>query len=128
MFNQTTSLAPYGESNTLTAKIRNGINGMSEKQVSQLTLAGYIIAGLLSLIVAMGGYFIKVNNDRLNAMEQWRIEHTDDVNLRAQVDQLAQQMSEFNRWREEHEEYSRDQVIMLNGQLAKISAKLGIQN
>lgn len=128
MFNQTTSLAPYGESNTLTAKIRNGINGMSEKQVSQLTLAGYIIAGLLSLIVAMGGYFIKVNNDRLNAMEQWRIEHTDDVNLRAQVDQLAQQMSEFNRWREEHEEYSRDQVIMLNGQLARISAKLGIQN
>lgn len=128
VFNQTTSLAPYGESNTLTAKIRNGINGMSEKQVSQLTLAGYIIAGLLSLIVAMGGYFIKVNNDRLNAMEQWRIEHTDDVNLRAQVDQLAQQMSEFNRWREEHEEYSRDQVIMLNGQLARISAKLGIQN
>ncbi len=101
---------------------------MSEKQVSQLTLAGYIIAGLLSLIVAMGGYFIKVNNDRLDAMEQWRIEHTDDVNLRAQVDQLAQQMSEFSRWREEHEEYSRDQVIMLNGQLAKISAKLGIQN
>ena len=128
MFTGTTSIAPNGAQLTLKDKIKHGINGMSEKQVSQLTLAGYIIAGLLSLIVAMGGYFIKVNNDRLNAMEQWRIEHTDDVNLRAQVDQLAQQMSEFNRWREEHEEYSRDQVIMLNGQLARISAKLGIHN
>lgn len=75
MFNQTTSLAPYGESKTLTARIRNGINGMSEKQVDRVqTVSMWIIGGLLTLIVSIStaftAYVVNGQNQRIAKLEQ----------------------------------------------------------
>lgn len=75
MFNQTTSLAPYGESKTLTAKIRNGINGMSEKQVDRVqTISMWVIGGLITLIVSIStaftAYVVEGQNQRIAKLEQ----------------------------------------------------------
>lgn len=60
MFNQTTSLAPHGESKTLTDKLRNGINGMSEKQVDRVqTIAMWVIGGLMSVLLVLTASFTK---------------------------------------------------------------------
>ena len=74
MFNQTTSLAPYGESKTFTAKIRNGINGMSEKQVDRVqTVSMWIIGGLITLIVSIStaftAYVVEGQNQRIAKLE-----------------------------------------------------------
>jgi hypothetical protein len=112
VFTGTTSISPNAVRQTLATKFRNGIDTMSEKQIDRVqSVSMWIIGGLMTLIVLMGGGFIRYVVEKQNE----RIERQDERILA--LEEKYQVMLEANA----------EKIASIDKNLAIIAAKSNVE-
>ena len=128
MFTGTTTLnAVNGEEPKTLGRFKRELSNMSEKQASQIQIAMWVVGTLLTIIGFMVAYILNENNKRLDALETWRQEHMEKFNVESKVQSMESTLAKHELWMKEHSQFSQDQVLKINNNLARIAAKLNVE-